>query len=50
MVDPSQTQSSSPDAYYYDEYENKAAEQRPMDHVHSLSLFNGGDTFIPGRK
>jgi len=50
MVDPSQTQSSSPGAYYYDEYENKAAEQRPMDHVHSLSLFNGDDIFISGRK
>jgi len=50
MVDPSQTQSSSPGAYYYDEYENKAANQRPMDHVHSLSMFNGGDIFILRQK
>jgi hypothetical protein len=51
MVDPSQTQSSSPRAYYYDaKYEKQAAEQRPMDHVTSLSMFNGDNTFIPGRK
>jgi hypothetical protein len=49
MVDPSQTQSSSPRPYYYDaKYEKQAAEQRPVDHVDSLFIFNDGQLLYQG--